>query len=186
MSGCWRCPVGHVLQDEELLGVDLATPHEVRIDMAKVAGPYLEARHRQHPGLKGQVFQVNALQTGRGFDLDDVPGVVQRRAQDVHPAVSAVGGERRLEHWVAEFDGLLGEPDGFVEIEDAITDLDPVEEHLLGQCADLVALVEDRLCGGVGFWDQVFGVIGVPEQFVTLEARQEFALGDEWPSRRVT
>ena len=44
---------------------------------------------------------------------------------------------------------------------------------------NLVALLEDRLGGGVGFRDQVFGVEDMPEKLVALEARQEFRLRDE-------
>ena len=49
---------------------------------------------------------------------------------------------------------------------------------------NLVALLEDRLGGGGGFRDQVFGVEGVPEKFGALEARQEFGLGNAGLRRR--
>ena len=39
-----------------------------------------------------------------------------------------------------------------------------------------MALVEDRLRDRVSFLDQVFGVVGVPEKFMALEARQELVL----------
>jgi len=40
--------------------------------------------------------------------------------------------------------------------------------------ADLVALIEDGLGGGVGFGDEVFPVVLVPEQFGALETGEEF------------
>lgn len=71
------------------------------------------------------------------------------------------------------------ESNRFVEIEDAIADLNPARKHFLGECADLVALVKDRLRGGVGFRDCDFLIVGEPEELVALKSAQVFGLGDE-------
>lgn len=65
-------------------------------------------------------------------------------------AVSAIGGERRLEQGLEEFEQISGQPCRFVEIEDPTADLDTIGEHLLGESPDFVALVKDRLLRGVG------------------------------------
>ena len=60
----------------------------------------------------------------------------------------------------------------------ALAVINAVRVALLGQSADLVALVEDGLLLGVGFRDQVFGVGGVPKELGALEAPKELGFGD--------
>ena len=92
--------------------------------------------------------------------------------------ISAVGRKRRLEQRFAEFEGLFGQPDGFVEIVDIAADLDAIWEHSLGETTDIVALLKDRLGCGVGLGNQFFRIVGMPEEFVALESPEELGLGN--------
>ena len=47
-----------------------------------------------------------------------------------------------------------------------------------------MALVKDGLLRGVGFWNLLLDVVGVPEQLPALAAPQEFCFGDVRPLRR--
>src|ERR1035437_6663337 len=116
---------------------------------------------------------MNIFDAGRALDLNDVPVPTTNRNEDVHAAIAALGGQGSLKQRLAELEGLLGQPDGFSQVSDALANLDALREQLLGQTADLVPLIEDRLGLGIGRRDFVFGVVGVPEQLVALKSRQE-------------
>jgi hypothetical protein len=101
---------------------------------------------------------------------------VTNRDQDVHTAVAALSGEGSLEQRLAEIESLPGQPEGFSQVSDALANLDALWEQILGQAADRVPLIEDRLGLGIGRRDFVFGVVGVPEQLGALKSRQELGL----------
>jgi hypothetical protein len=50
----------------------------------------------------------------------------------------------------------------------------PSGEKQLGQRANFVALVENGLLRVVWFGDQIFGIVSVPQQFLTLQSPQKF------------
>jgi len=82
-------------------------------------------------------------------------------------------------NWPVQSEGSLRQPDRLVQVCGAGGDFNAVRVALLGQSADLVALVEDGLLLGVRFRDQVFGVVGVPKELGALEAPKELGFGDE-------
>jgi len=151
---------------------------EIGVDVQEQAAADGQARLGQHPRLEGEIVQVDILHAGRGLDLDYVPSVVRRWRQDVRAAVGAVGGEGSLKQRLAGSERLSGQADGFLQICDVLADLDPVRVELLGQRAHFVPLVEHRLLLGIRLWDQVLGVVSVPEELRALEAPKEFRFGD--------
>ena len=169
----------HILQHEESLRINLSFADKIRVDVAEETTPDFESGARQHPALECQVVQVNVLQARRGFYLDDVPEVFGDWSQDVHPAISALGGDRSLKQRLAELQRLLGQPNRLIEVEDAVADLRAVREQLFGQSTHLVALVENRLGGFVRLRDQVFGVEPVPEEFLTLKTYEVGGFGNQ-------
>jgi len=52
-----------------------------------------------------------------------------------------------------------------------------------GQRADFMALVEDGLLRGIGFWNLILGVVRIPKQLPALTAPEEFCFGDVRPLR---
>ena len=81
-------------------------------------------------------------------------------------------------NWPVQSEGSLRQPDRLVQVCGAGGDFNAVQGEPLGQSADLVALIEDGLQGGVGLGEQVFPLVGVREELRALKAPEELGFGD--------
>ena len=118
------------------------------------------------------------------LDLDDVPLVLADRIQDVHAGEPAVVHKARLEQRLPRLGGLQRLLEHLLEVGHVGADLDAAGVEGFGQSADFVALIEDRLRGGVRLRNLILGVVGVPEQLPALAAPEELRLRDVGPLRR--
>src|SRR5439155_7299720 len=91
----------HVLGDihdlEELLGIDLAAPDVIAVDVHDEAPADIQSRAIVNERLKGEVDQVHVFDPGGGFDLDDVPRVLRDRIQNINAGQPSVVNKPRLE-----------------------------------------------------------------------------------------
>jgi len=61
---------------------------------------------------------------GRGLPFDKVPAIVQRRSQDVHPAIRSDACERASNSGLRCFQRHLGEPEVLFKVRDANSNVD--------------------------------------------------------------
>ena len=168
---------------KELAWINGTTPGEITAYVHQDAAPDVQPGPGVDVRLECQVHQVDILDLGAGFDLDEVPSVISDGIQDVGAGKTAAETEPGLKERKPPVNEFLGPMEDLVKILGALGDLDAIREELLGQFAYFVPLVENGLLRGVGLRDQVLGVVMVPEKFVALETGQELGLGDEQAPR---
>src|ERR1017187_353461 len=99
--GIFRDCRRHVFHIKKLLRVNFTVTDKLIIDVAEETTPNLYSGFVEDPRLKGQIRNVNVLQSGGGFDLNDVPFVFADRIQDVGTGEATVGRKRGLENRAA-------------------------------------------------------------------------------------
>lgn len=152
--------------------------------MCETAAPDSEARTVVDERLKGEVEQVHVLNLGARLDLDDVPLVLADRIQDVHAGKTAIVYKASLEQRQSRLGGLQRPLKHLLKVGHVGADLDAAGVKGFGQSANLMALIEDGLRGGVRLWDSFPVVVGDPEQLPALSTPQELRLGNVGPLRR--
>lgn len=173
--------LGDVFEGEKFLGINLAVPDELAVDMGEETFAKLDASAADHERLKGDVGQVDfLLQAGGGFDFDQISGNASDRHKDIGPGVAAAVREGGFVNGPALFKCFLRAPDGAVEVAGSGINFDAARKQLLRQFANLVALIEDSLLGFVGSRNLILGVVTKPEELRALPPHEEGGLGESW------
>ena len=173
--------LGDFCEREKFLGINGTMPDELVVDVGEETFAELDAGAGEHERLERDVGQVNfLLKAGGGFHFDQIPGIAGDRHEDVGAGVAAAVREGGFVNGPTLFERFLRAPDGAVEIAGSGINLDAAGKQLLGEFANLVALIEDGLQRLVRNWNLVFGVVAKPEQLGALPPHQVGGLGKGW------
>src|ERR1041385_5912091 len=104
---------------------------EVRVDVGQDTALDSQTSTREHVRLECEVAEVNVLDAGRAFDLDQVPQAACDRIQNVGAGIAAVEGGSGFIERTALSDSQFRCGEDFVKIVDSIGDFDSTWEQLL-------------------------------------------------------